>query len=48
MNATQEYIVASLETHLFFARIMKEHSFFLKVGFLPPNARLANEAEGFL
>ena len=48
MNMTQEYISASLETNLFFARIMKEHAFFLKVGFLPPNARLANEAEGLL
>lgn len=48
MNMTQEYISASLETNLFFARIMKEHAFFLKVGFLPPNARLANEAECLL
>lgn len=48
MDTTQEYIVASLETHLFFARIMKEHSFFLKVGLLPPNANLAQEAECLL
>lgn len=48
MDISQEYIVNSLEQHLFFARIMKEHSFFLKVGFLPPNAKLAREAEGFL
>lgn len=27
------YISLSLETHLFFARIMKEHSFFLQAGF---------------
>lgn len=45
MDKTQEYIVDSLEEHLFFARIMKEHAFFLKVGFLPPNAELAREAE---
>lgn len=48
MDTTQEYIVTSLETHLFFARIMKEHSFFLKVGLLPPNASLAKEAECLL
>lgn len=48
MNMTQEYIVDSLELHLFFARIMKEHAFFLKVGFLPPNANLAHEAETML
>ncbi len=27
------YVVASLETHLFFARIMKEHALFLLAGF---------------
>lgn len=48
MELNQEYIVNSLEQHLFFARIMKEHSFFLKVGFLPPDAELAKEAEKFL
>lgn len=29
----QNYIKLSLETHLFFARIMKEHALFLKAGF---------------
>jgi len=29
----QNYIIPSLETHLFFARIMKEHALFLKAGF---------------
>lgn len=48
MDTTQKYIVSSLENHLFFARIMKEHSFFLKVGLLPPNANLAKEAERLL
>lgn len=41
---TQEYVVQSLEQHLFFARIMKEHAFFLKVGFLPPDADFAKES----
>lgn len=45
MNQTQDYVVNSLELHLFFARIMKEHAFFLKVGILPPNAELAKEGE---
>ena len=48
MDNTQKYIVNSLELHLFFARIMKEHSLFLKVGFMPPNRNLAQEAERFL
>ncbi|MDD6213565.1 MAG: DUF2935 domain-containing protein [Clostridiales bacterium] len=30
---TQNYITLSLETHLFFARIMKEHALFLESGF---------------
>ena len=30
----KEYVQTSLETHLFFARIMKEHAFFLQVGFM--------------
>lgn len=45
MDRFQDYIVDSLEQHLFFARIMKEHAFFLKVGFLPPNANLAQKSE---
>lgn len=48
MDKTQDYIVDSLEQHLFFARIMKEHSLFLKAGFLLPNAGLAREGERFL
>lgn len=45
MNKYRDYITDSLEQHLFFARIMKEHAFFLKVGFLPPNAQLAKTSE---
>lgn len=48
MPDSQKYIVSSLELHLFFARIMKEHALFLKVGFLPPGRGLAQEAERFL
>jgi hypothetical protein len=43
----KKYAAQSLELHLFFGRIMKEHSFFLEAGFTPQNAELAKEAEGF-
>lgn len=48
MDGTQNYVERSLELHLFFARIMKEHAFFLKVGLLPPAAQLAQEGERLL
>lgn len=48
MDKAENYIIDSLELHLFFARIMKEHAFFLKVGLLPPNANLAREGEQLL
>lgn len=39
------YIMQSLELHLFFSRIMKEHSLFLEAGFTPINTNLGKEAE---
>ena len=39
------YVVLSLELHLFFARIMKEHALFLKAGFTPANKAGANEIQ---
>lgn len=48
MDKTQRFLVESLELHLFFARIMKEHAFFLAAGFLPPQKTSAGEAERFL
>ena len=48
MDRTREYIADSLELHLFFARIMKEHAFFLTVGLLPPQKELAREGETLL
>lgn len=49
MDRNKDYIIASLEQHLFFARIMKEHAFFLTVGLLPPQKRdLAREGERLL
>lgn len=47
MMKQKDYIIQSLELHLFFARIMKEHSLFLKAAFTPPNAALARKAEWF-
>lgn len=44
---TDKFISESLELHLFFGRIMKEHSFFLKAGFTPVNTRFSAKAEFF-
>lgn len=41
----QRYVILSLELHLYFSRIMKEHSFFLKAGFTPKDSQLADIAE---
>lgn len=42
---TDNYVVKSLELHLFFGRIMKEHSLFLRAGFTPANVSFSNKAE---
>ncbi len=41
------YVAFSLELHLFFARIMKEHALFLKAGFTPANPEFSREAEAY-
>lgn len=41
----ERYVILSLELHLFFARIMKEHALFLEAGFTPANQNFAREAE---
>lgn len=43
----QKYVILSLELHLFFARIMKEHSLFLEAGFTSKNADFSKEAEHY-
>lgn len=43
----QSYAVLSLELHLFFIRIMKEHALFLRVGFMPKDTELAKEADHY-
>lgn len=40
----KNFVKASLELHLFFARIMKEHSLFLRVGFMQKNAEYIQES----
>ncbi len=45
MLSRRDFIRQSLETHLFFARIMKEHAFFLQVGFTPRDDRFSHRAD---
>lgn len=40
-----EFIQQSLELHLFFVRIMKEHSFFLEIGFTPKNINFIRQCD---
>lgn len=47
MLSGAEFVRQSLEIHLFFARIMKEHSFFLEVGFTPRDSDFTNTADAF-
>ncbi|MBQ7827973.1 MAG: DUF2935 domain-containing protein [Clostridia bacterium] len=46
-NSTGNYIGASIDLHLFFGRIMKEHSLFLRAGFTPANGDFAKRAAFF-
>lgn len=41
------YVSLSLETHLFFGRIMKEHALFLMTGFLEKDAEFTKRADWF-
>lgn len=45
MLAQHDFIKQSLALHLFFARIMKEHSFFLEIGFAGKDKNLINQAD---
>lgn len=47
MLSKKRYISLSLELHLFFARIMKEHSLFLEAGFTLKNSKLLKEANDY-
>ena len=48
MYRNSQYSVLSLELHLFFARIMKEHSLFLTAAFTPANADFAKRSRQFM
>lgn len=45
MLSRTEFIRQSLETHLFFGRIMKEHSFFLQIAFTPRDEKFSKHAD---
>ena len=45
MLSSSEFIKQSLGLHLFFARIMKEHSFFLQAAFTPRDASSMQQAD---
>jgi len=47
MLSSSEFVRQSLDIHLFFARIMKEHSFFLEAGFTPKDTNFTQRADEF-
>lgn len=47
MLSNSTYVIQSLELHLFFARIMKEHSIFLEAGFTPRDISFSKEADHY-
>ena len=47
MISQKEFITMSLDLNLFFLRIMKEHSFFLEVGFTPRDKNMSEQAGVF-
>ena len=47
MNSNR-YVARSLELHLFFGRIMKEHALFLQAGFTPADPSFSEKANFFL
>ena len=42
---TDSFVVSSLELHLFFGRIMKEHALFLRAAFTPADPSFSSKAE---
>ncbi len=44
MNLNCRFVMKSIETHLFFARIMKEHALFLQLGFTPRDSNYTQRA----
>jgi len=47
MLSANEFVRQSLGLHLFFTRIMKEHAFFLEIGFTPKDKNFTETADEF-
>lgn len=47
MLSNRDFVRQSLDIHLFFTRIMKEHSFFLEAGFTPRDNNFIQQADAF-
>lgn len=47
MLTNEQFTRKSLDTNLFFLRIMKEHSIFIETAFTPKNTQLAQQADNF-
>ncbi|MFR1214944.1 MAG: DUF2935 domain-containing protein [Acutalibacteraceae bacterium] len=47
MVTNRNSVVLSLEHHLFFSRMMKEHAIFLEVSFAGMNQHIAKEADRY-
>ncbi|MBU5307469.1 DUF2935 domain-containing protein [Clostridioides mangenotii] len=47
MVSEERYVILSLELHLFFARIMKEHAIFLEASFTPKDFDMSQMADHF-
>lgn len=47
MDINRNYVTDSLEQHLFFARIMKEHALFIRGLLDPSEEKLIDTADGF-
>ena len=47
MLSNNDFVQESLGLHLFFSRIMKEHAFFLEVGFTPRDRNFTETADSF-
>ncbi len=47
MISQKEFVTRSLDLNLFFLRIMKEHAFFLEIGFTPRDKSVGEKAGMF-
>lgn len=47
MNINRDFVTNSLEQHLFFARIMKEHALFIRGLLDPSEEKLIDTADDF-